>query len=233
MTSPWKGYTKIGVLYENFIEGKELSSAETAAFKAAGLTTTVQSFPTTALNITPEVQALENAHVQAVDVSGLGQPVGLALKARATLGWTAPFVGDALVSGTFDPKGVSATDLKGVNWLVQSTTVYKAHESQAFQTFYKDVLKQGPIDVPIFEYAAGWDVVMLADDAAKQAGSITGPAMAKALEGLKKPKTVNYVLGTDETYSPTNHALKIPIQVVPMQPPDGGLYNVPAGAKLP
>jgi branched-chain amino acid transport system substrate-binding protein len=228
-----KGDTRVGLLYENFIIGQEEEGAEAAALKAAGITVSAVNYPPTALNVTPQMESLKSDNVQAVLLDGLGQPDGLALAARATMAWSAPVVGDALDGGTFDPKGVSATQLKGVEWLVQNVEVYKAHESPAFTTFYKAVKKVGPIDVPLFEYAAGWDVVMQADDAAKQAHSIAATKMAAALNHLKKLKQPNYVLAPYESYSATTHALTVPLSVVPMAVPTGGMYNVPVHAKLP
>lgn len=228
-----KGETHVGILYENFIIGQEEEGAEAAALKAAGITTSIVNYPLTALNVTPQMESLKSDNVQAILLDGLGQPVGLALAARATMGWSVPVVGDALTSGTFDPKGVAATQLKGVYWLVQNVEVYKAHESPAFDTFYKAVRKLGPIDVPLFEYAAGWDVVMQADAAAKQSHSIAATKMAAALNHLKKLKKPNYVLAPHETYSPKTHALTVPLRVVPMAVPTGGMYDVPAHAKLP
>lgn len=228
-----KGYTHVGLVYENFILGQEEEGAEAAALKAVGISTSIVNYPPTALNVTPQMESLKSDNVQAVLLDGLGEPVGLALAARATMAWSVPMVGDALVSGTFDPKGVSATQLKGVDWLVQNVDIYKAHESRAFATFYKAVRKIGPIDVPLFEYAAGWDVVMQADDAAKQAHSIAATKMAGALNHLKKLKKPNYVLANHETYSSKTHALTVPMSVVPMAVPTGGMYNVPAHAKLP
>lgn len=228
-----KGDTHVGLLYENFIIGQEEEGAEAAALKAAGISTSIVNYPPTALNVTPQMESLKSDNVQAILLDGLGEPVGLALAARATMGWSVPVVGDALTGGTFDPKGVATTQLKGVDWLVQKVEVYKAHENRAFDTFYKAIRKLGPIDVPLFEYAAGWDVVMQADDAAKQAHSIAATKMTAALNHLKKLKKPNYVLAHHETYRPKTHALTVPLRVVPMAVPTGGMYNVPAHAKLP
>lgn len=224
-----QGFTNVGELYENFIIGTEENAAESAALRAAGFTVTSVGYPPGALDLTPEVQRLQSDHVQAVLLDGLGQPVGLALAARAKLGWNVPVVGDALTSGTFDPASAPASNLSGVKWLVQQTEVYNAHPSTSFTTFYRAIQKQGPINVPLFEYAAGWDVLMLADVAAGQAHSISGPAMAKALENLPKLANPPYVLSSYETYSPSNHALPVPLTVVDMRPPTGGMYEVPAG----
>jgi branched-chain amino acid transport system substrate-binding protein len=226
-----KGITRVGVLYENFIIGTEEEAAESAALKAAGISVTAVGYPPSGLNLTPEVQKLAASQVQGMLLDGLGQPVGLALSARASLGWTVPVLGDALTSGTFNPAGTSMANLSGVSWLVQQADVYTAHPSAAFTKFYRAVQKLGPIDVPLFEYAAGWDALMLADDAAVQSHSISAPAMAGALEHLRNPSPVNYVLGQDETYSPANHALSVPLAIVPMRPPLAGRYDVPSGTK--
>lgn len=224
-----KGVTDVGVLYENFTIGTEQNAAESTALKAAGFNVTSVGYPVGALDLTAEVQRLESDHVKAVVLDGLGQPVGLALAARAKLGWNVPVVGDALTSGTFDPSSEPAADLSGVYWLVQETEVYKAHQSASFATFYKAIQKSGPIRVPLFEYAAGWDVLMLADVAARQAHSISGPAMAHALEHLPKVASPQYVLSGYETYTVSNHALPTPLTVVSMRPPTKGMYSVPAG----
>lgn len=225
-----QGITNVGALYENFIIGTEENAAESASLKAAGFKVTSVGYPLGSLDLTSEVQRLESDHVQAMLLDGLGQPVGLALAARAKLGWNVPVIGDALTSGTFDPASAPAANLSGVKWLVQTTEVYKAHPSASFTTFYKDIQQLGPIDVPLFEYAAGWDSLMLADVAASQAHSISGPAMASALEHLPRLANPPYVLASYETYSPASHALPVPFTIVDMRPPTKGMYDVPAGA---
>ncbi len=226
-----KHIKKVGFLYENFIIGTEEFAAESKSLTNAGITVDAENYEPTALNVTPQMQRLQSDGVQAVVLDGLGQPVGLALQARATLGWNVPVIGDALTSGTFDPTGVPASDLSGVKWLVQASDVYTSHPSAAFKTFYSRIQRYGKIDVPLFEYAAGWDVMMLSDLAAIQAKSIAGPAMARALENLHKVTSPPYVLAPYEHYSSNDHALAVPLAIVPMAPPEGGLYLVPRGKK--
>ncbi|HEY5266201.1 MAG TPA: ABC transporter substrate-binding protein [Acidimicrobiales bacterium] len=199
---------KIGIAITNDAFGTALLDAYEPAITAAGLTYSVQTFAPTATDVTPELQALQATNPDVLIASGYGAIGGYILQDRANLGWTVPVVGDGQEGSNNLPALVPASALVGVSLCIQNVSVYKplSQQSKAFNTFFKATQKMGSkFTQSIVLYSLSYDDLMLTALAAKQAGSITGPAIAKALESLKQPKVKPYVSWATEGFTKKLH----------------------------
>jgi ABC-type branched-subunit amino acid transport system substrate-binding protein len=181
-----RGYKKVGLLVEEDEFSQSEISPLLAAFKADGITTVTSTFPLTAVDVTPEVSQLTSSGVNAIWGAALGPAAGYIISARSNLGLVnkLPLV--------FDP-GAGAEDLT------------KLGSAAALQNAYETIARpQDPnITLPgrsdLLTYAApygkvnqplpasiAWDSLVLAHDAASQAGSVSTQPMINALINLSK-----------------------------------------------
>jgi branched-chain amino acid transport system substrate-binding protein len=226
---------KIGIAITNDAFGTALLSAYEPAITAAGLTYTVQTFAPSATDVTPELQSLQAANPDVLIASGYGAIGGYILQDRANLGWTVPVVGDGQEGSNNLPALVPAADLVGVSLCIQNVSVYKplSQQSKAFNTFFMATEKQGSkFTQSIVLYSLSYDDLMLTALAAKQAGSISGPAIAKALEHLKQPKVKPYVSWSMEGFTTKLHVENAPVNDYSLASPTTKLgMNLPLGSK--
>jgi hypothetical protein len=225
-----KGYKKIGILEESiaFTEG-ETPGLE-AALKAVGIAPTVVSFPATATDVTPEMQALKGDGVQGVLAEALGPPAGYALAARSKLAWNVPVVFDVAASSVDITKLAPASQTANAFLNVYNCQNGGAPLSAGMTAMlanipaqYKTEASGEACDIT----GNGWDVMMEWANAAKQAGSFTTAALVKAMLNLS-PAAQNdplYVTSKVKRYTATDHddAAETPADftVIPVGPVSG------------
>jgi branched-chain amino acid transport system substrate-binding protein len=226
-----KGFKKVGVLQET----DTLSESETPLIlkdlKAHGIATALATYPATATSVTPELQALESDHAQAVFFEGLGAPSGYALTARAALGWKVPMVFDVAGSSADLTKLAPSADVKDAyeDVYAEQDPSDKVPGIKAMLQYtkpYGNIANVG-LDTP----STGWDAVVALDDAVKQAG---GSLSVKSLDAamLHLPptdplRTFTHKLGY--TRSDHENVLAEPsdFTVIPAGPVIGGQVQSP------
>lgn len=179
---------KVGILAET----DTLSEAETPlmvkALKSDGIPTTIATYPATATDLTPEVQALKGAGVTGVWFEGLGAPSGYALTARAKLGLTAPMILDVAGSSLDLTKLVPAADLKSIYEDVYAEQV-PSNTTPGIRDLIQYSKPYGAVtSVPLDVTSVGWDSVVLLNAAVKEAGGALGVKQLDAAM-LKIPST--------------------------------------------
>ncbi len=174
--------------------------------KQITLTKTVLVPPTVA-DATPQVQSAMASNPQAIVHCALGNLA--ALRARKKLGLNIPVYTDWLFN-TGSLNSLTAEERSGVT--VQGWPFMfkgnKATKTKAFSAFAAEFNKEfGPGAVPLAIPAAvtAWNTLMLARAAAKQAKSIDGAKMAKAMPKLTKISKVPGFFGVKTLYTKHSH----------------------------
>jgi len=167
------------------------------------------TYVTTAVDQTAALQRMRDQGVQVLILSGFGAQVGYVVKARTTIGWNVPVVGDDGVAASSLPSLVGPAALTGITVENQSIGVYQppAQQSPALQALIKGLKAQGPISQTILLYAFTWDIMQLVNLGAEQAHSIATPSIAQALEHLKQPSQKPYVSYSVEAFTTTQHMI--------------------------
>jgi len=187
-----------GIIYNDSPFAEGLTSEVAKQCQAAGLTMVGrEKFKLDALDVTPQLSALQAKNPDVLVVSSYGAPSGYVLQGRDKLGWDVPILGDnafmvSPVVNTPPPDGMLGTDKeKDVKAEVFQSTVYDANAPAPLKDMITEMKKQGTIPAPLI-VAYMHDAVVLAAAGAEAAGTTTDAAkIAKAIEGLKPggPKT--------------------------------------------
>jgi branched-chain amino acid transport system substrate-binding protein len=201
-----KGYRKIALIASNDSYGKLWASVYSGAVKSAGLTlTATASFNDSALDVTPELQALQASKPDVLIGEAYGAPAGYVLADRYRLGWTStPFVGAITFSVVDLTKLVSKAALKNV--VVQAAAIVKdispAQMSPNVRTFFDALQKQNSITQPLSSYGYDYDAIMLVAAAIKKAGSTDPLKVAQAIANLG---SVSRTVIQSTYFTPQNH----------------------------
>jgi branched-chain amino acid transport system substrate-binding protein len=222
-----KKIKKVGILEQELDYTEEETPAVVKAAGSLGIAHTIATFPTSAVDLTPEMDELKSAGVQAVYVLALGPSVGYAYKARAALGWKAPILCDPACAATGPAGLVSAADYKN-SWedipFTENGGTPNAARSAMIR--YAAPYYGGVTTSPLISGATGWDPLIDLDDAVTAAGGSLDPkALSAAL--LKIPPTDPRRLFSRELgYTATNHdnTLSQPndYEMVPVAPMTSG-----------
>ncbi len=229
-----KGYKTAGILSEGIAFTQEETAPLQSALKSVGITSTVASFPATALNVVPEMAKLQASKPQVLIIEALDEPAGYALKARAQLNWTVPVVGDPAFGDSSVSSLVPTADLTNVSAVIFKCNEYLpvAQRSQgltSFLTYAKPYLTGLAAQQPVNLSATAWDGLLLIQNAAKQAGSIDTTALVNALNNLKVTQNSLYAIYAGIRFTATDHEnLATTISdyaVAPVGPVVGGLIT--------
>jgi branched-chain amino acid transport system substrate-binding protein len=200
-------WTKVGMIYSSDAYGASVGQATAQAAKKAGITLDTVTYNDTDLSVTSQLQQLQADHPQVLYTQGFGSPVGVVLQDLYTLGWKVPTIGDLTTATT----PLVATDAakpqeKGLLLQMLKLGVYSPSAPTAEQNYLRAMKTFGPITTPLLTSSYQYDSIMLVAQAAKQAKSITTPALAKALEHLKQPADPLWVTLKTYVFSPSDHA---------------------------
>src|SRR6202167_1457353 len=193
-------FSHVGILQED----NAYSAAETAdaekAIAAAGMTDTVVTFSTTALNLSAQVQELQHAGSNVVFFEGLTQPFGYGIQAaRTSLGWNVPWIVDLSASSLDLTTVATAAQLKNVYEIDFRPNVAGVNLPglTLLRQYAASLTSIGTLSaVPVDIAALGWDGVLMMANAAEQAKSIGATAIAQALDnfgsGANDPDYLDY-----------------------------------------
>lgn len=190
-----KGWKKIAIIYGNDTTGQAVQSGYTSALKAIGVNTVTAAYEDTALDMTPQLETLKSANPDALIISSYGTPSIYVLKSRAQMGWTStPAFGDLITSAmpvaSLLPKAALTNYYAQASQTTLSTNP-DATNDPALQKMISDAKAAG--DSKILSgvgaglLAVGFNVLVLINEAAKQASSTTTEDLTKALENLQQP----------------------------------------------
>ncbi len=164
-----QGFTHVGVLEET----TAYSAAETPEFVDAAaandLTVKIASFPSTAVDVTPQMQELREDGVDVLYAEGLGS-AKYVFDARASLGWDVPIVFDPAASAldlttlTAEPNLLDAYQVSpfGQDSRTESAALT---DMVTWSSTYADVTS-----LPLNVTGTGWDAVVALNAAVESAG---------------------------------------------------------------
>lgn len=181
-----RGYTSVGIIHGSSAYGETFGPAAESAMTEAGIRVTgIQEYDVAALDMTPQLQALQGGQPQALIVDGYGAPVGYLLQSLERLGWDVPLLGDTSVSATSlvstdPPAGVLGTPLvRNLTMQVYTSTSYDP-AAERVNTMVQTMSRLGDIPANLI-LAYNYDGIYLAAAAAQDAGSTDAEAIARSL----------------------------------------------------
>jgi branched-chain amino acid transport system substrate-binding protein len=202
-----KGVHKVGVLQQelSYPEGEYPYLKE--AFEKAGISYTLATFPAEATDVTPQLEKLKGAGVEAIYGQALGPAVGITLQGRSKMGWQVPILGDVAFAAADLPELVSPSDL-GEVWLVVPFSVPSTSKSKGLDLLAQYMRKAGVSTPPGTTYSSvseAWDGLIMTAAAVKQAGSSDADEVGSALEEMEEPKQEAYASQAEMAFSDEDH----------------------------
>jgi branched-chain amino acid transport system substrate-binding protein len=173
-----------------------------------------EKFALTALDVTPQLSALQAKKPDVLMASSYGAPSGYVLQGLDRLGWKVPVIGDnafmvSPVITTAPPSGLLGTTLEAnAKALVFASTAYSATQPQPVTDMIAGMKAQGGLPAPLI-VAYAYDAMILAAAGAIAAGTTTdGAKIAAAIEKLTPggPKTAIF---PKYNFTATSHAANI------------------------
>lgn len=216
-----KHFTKVGLLEET----TPYSASETPPFRAAaakaGLSVTTASFPSTALDLTPELQALKQSGAQVIYAEGLGA-AKYAFTARANLEWNVPVIFDSSASSLDLTKLTSAANIKNT----YEDTLYEEDSrlrDTGLQTMVAWAGRYAKVTaLPLTPTSTGWDAVIALSAAVKTAGGSTNvdklDAAMLRLPPADPLQTLSHRLGWSKNDHENAHGAPADYSVFPVGP---------------
>jgi branched-chain amino acid transport system substrate-binding protein len=211
-----QGYKNVAVAYSSDAYGTGTGVPFADALQAAGITVEAASFDPSALDVSPTLLKLQQSHPDALLGVAYGPGVGHLLVSVKKIAWNIPLYGENGFASTNIQDLVPASDYTGLKVQLFQSQVYTDPSSRPanMTTFLKYLEKSGGTPTSVIGSLYGWDSLVLAMLAAKQAKSTDLTAMTRALEHLTCPANPPYVQLKCYTFSASNH-----------QPPAAGLSN--------
>lgn len=170
-----QGYKSVAIIHGNSAYGETFGKSAEQALTDGGVEVPAnKEYDVTALDMTPQLEAIKATDPDAMLVDAYGAPLGYILKGVAKLGWDVRMIGNTSVSatsltGTKPPDGVVGTDeAKNLVMEVPSAARYDASDAPVNDAV-KRMLKYGPIKSSLI-LGYNYDtlpLVMAAADAAK------------------------------------------------------------------
>jgi branched-chain amino acid transport system substrate-binding protein len=207
-----KGYTKVGIIHGDDAYGDSFGQSIDSALTAAGLkVTSDEAYDDTALDMTPQLSAVQATHPQLLIMDAYGAPAGYLLKGIQQLGWNLPILGDTSVAATSlistpAPGGLLGTsEVKNLLVQVFASTEYSA-SATGVNAAVTAMTKIGSIQSSLI-LAYNYDAVRLIAAAAKHAGSASNAtALAAALEDPAVQSAARTVILPLYSFTSTSHA---------------------------
>jgi ABC-type branched-subunit amino acid transport system substrate-binding protein len=230
------GFTNVGLLAESNADTQNETKLIAQGLKAKGIKSETQTFPATAVSVTPEVAALKSAGADALFAAAIGPAVGYAAKARSQLGWSAPLIFDEDAASSDITKVAPASQLKGAVEEIYNSQ--NSHLSSPGITALINGAKQfggipaaGALDVPAY----AWDDLVSLHDAALQGKSVDQNALIAALNNLDAAAQTDplYLLDKRVQFTKSDHenvaAASTDYSVVPVGSLVDGQVQAPKG----
>jgi ABC-type branched-subunit amino acid transport system substrate-binding protein len=229
-----KGLTHIGILLQQGPLASDQLSILLPALKAAGVKYSMAEFPPTAVDVTPQVSQLQSDGVDAIYGDAFVPAPGYIAKARASLGLESelPLVFGPVASSSDLTTQMPASELQNAfedTYAVNLASIKFAGRAPEIKYAkpYGGITAQ-PVNLGSYP----WTDLILARNAAVQAGSIEVGPMVSALQNLS-PKAQNdplYTLATRLQFTTGDHENAAPNQlpmhpVVPVAPVIAGMLK--------
>ncbi|MDL9979334.1 ABC transporter substrate-binding protein [Microbacterium sp. ASV49] len=177
---------KVAILHGSSAYGELFGQMSSAAFTKAGMTVTGdEGYDVAALDMTPQLAALQQGNPDVLVLDAYGAPLGYVLQGIQKLGWNVPIMGNTSVAATGlistpPPTGVLGTDaVKNLTMQVYTSTKYDANAT-AVNDAVQQMLKAGDIKSSLI-LAYNYDSMFLVKAAAEKAGKFDTAAIAQAL----------------------------------------------------
>jgi branched-chain amino acid transport system substrate-binding protein len=230
------GYKRVGLLVESNADTQSETTLIAKDLKADGIPSNAETFPATAVSVTPEMSALKSDGDDAVFAAAIGPGVGYAANAHSQLGWSAPLIFDEDAASSDITKVAPASELKGA-----VEEIYNAQDprlnlpgaaaliSGAKQ--FGGIPAEGALDVPAY----AWDDLVSLHDAAAQAHSIDQASLIAAMNNFSTAAQTDrlYILDRRVRFTTSDHnniaATASDYNVVPVGPLVNGQVQAPKG----
>ena len=226
--------TKVGILQEQDAFSESETPGLQSALRANGIGYSVATFPSTTVNVQPEISELKSAGVKAIFAEALGPPAGYEASGRAQLGLvnSMPLVFDPGAASLDLTKLASASALKNAYEVIYSVVdPYQKWPGRdqvvKYSKPYGGVVSQ-PLNVAAFQ----WQDLLMVHAAAAQANSADPTAINKALQSLSSKAqndplntTARVVSFTSDNHEDTSSKLASDYEVVPVGPLAGGMVK--------
>ena len=222
-----KGYKNIGLITSGDATGISYAAAYTSELRQAGLNVVdAESYPTTAIDMTPELERINSHHPDAVVIEGVEWGAYL-LQSREKAGMqNVPFVADAATQAVDYSSAVTAAEKQGVVMEVNNVNV-DTTTTPGKTALLNALEKQGvKLVEPLYVYAVSTDVLLSYANAAIAVHS-TDPGKVKAeMETGSVPETFPTALASRFNWTTALHLASQNglFEFIPVDPVVNGQY---------
>jgi len=184
-----KNIKKLGLLAGNDAYGTTVQAAYQDAFKGSGISITIAPYNFTSLTLTPQLQQLKNAGVDAVLVDSEGPTAAYVLKDIDAMGWSIPLYGDSTSCIVNMVAFVPLSLLSRGKWVCSALAEYNpSNETQAVKDMRAHLAEVGAtLKYPLTLAANGWDDVMIMKYMTDKAKSFNSDDLVKAMTTYEVP----------------------------------------------
>lgn len=182
-----EGYTKVAAMFPDTELARSTLEAARAAAAEAGITFDAVIVDPAAIDLTTQMSKLQDMRPQALVLDGYGPVAPVMLKARATLGWDVPVIGDSSFGVNDLTSLVGTAALDGVELNMQQVDVEgtEVTKSPQFTAFHEALMQRSPeLPFGMQVYADNYSCLLLARAAAEKARSTDGTEMRDALQEI-------------------------------------------------
>ena len=181
-----RGYDNVAILHGSSAYGELFGQLTSETFADDGFTVTgVQGYDNASLDMTPQLEALQETDPDVLVLDAYGAPLGYVLQGIEKLGWDVPIMGNTSVSATGlistePPTGVLGTDqVKNLTMQVFRSTKYDPDDSLVNDAVQL-MTEAGEIKSSLI-LAYNYDAMPLVKAAAEKAGSLDVEKVSEAL----------------------------------------------------
>ncbi|WP_313355796.1 ABC transporter substrate-binding protein [Microbacterium sp.] len=225
-----RGYEKVAVLHGSSAYGELFGQQAEAMLKEEGFDITGnQGFDNAALDMTPQLSALQGGDPDVLVLDAYGAPLGYVLQSLEKLGWDVPVMGNTSVSATGliarpAPDGVlGTTQVKNLTMQVYSSTQYNPDDT-AVNEAVERMVAAGDIRASLIT-AYNYDSMLLFKAAAEKAGGVDDvDALVKAMVDPEVQKTAGTAILSNYAFTAELHSPHVSPDQFTFIPP-GKLVN--------
>lgn len=204
-------YQRIGIIHGSTAYGQTFGGLAEEILGDAGYEIVGnQEYDSAALDMTPQLQALQAQNPDVLIFDGYGAPVGYVLQSKEKLGWDIPMlannsVASSSIVSTPPPDGVLGTDqVAGLKMQVAKSI---KHDPDAEDVNHAVAMmkEQGPIRTTLIQ-AYNWDAPHLIAAAAEHLGHADDPAeIAEALQNTEVQAAANVAMISRYNFTADSH----------------------------
>lgn len=221
-----EGYKKAAAMFPDTELARNTLDATRAAAADAGISFEVELVDPAAINLTTQMAKLRATNPEVLVVDGFGPVAAVMLKARSTLDWNVPVIGNSSF-GVNDLSSLVGTDaLEGVKLNMQQVDIKDSEvtKSPEFTRFYSALKKRSPkLAYGMQVYADNYSCLLVARAAAERAESTDATRLRDALEQVSEGSEIKGWFLADRVYSADDH--------YPQYDPKSWWLTVPAGVR--